>query len=196
MHLTYKMVRGHRFEAKHHKRLESSYRRRILPPFSTLKKFGLRKGMVVADIGAGTGYFSIPAARIVGKEGKVYSVDVSKDMLSIMRKKRLPSNIELLHSKDGYSFDIASEEVDYVIASSILHENEPAKFLKEVARIVKKRGKILIIEWRKESTRSGPPIEERLTPEEVKSLLNRNGMKVLKNVVLSSRYFAVSAKKE
>lgn len=87
-------MHGHRFEAKHHKRLNSSYRRRILPPTSTLKKFGLKKGMVVADIGAGSGYFLIPAARIAGPEAAVFGVDASKEMLNILRRKKFPSNIE------------------------------------------------------------------------------------------------------
>jgi hypothetical protein len=56
-------LHGHRFEAKHHERFESSYRRRILPPTSTLRRFGLKKGMNVAGICAGSKYFLIPGAR-------------------------------------------------------------------------------------------------------------------------------------
>jgi len=83
----------HRFEAKHHKRLDSAYRRRILPPSTTLKRFGLKRGMVVADIGSGSGYFLIPAARIVGKEAAAYAVDASKDMLAVVKSKKPPTNV-------------------------------------------------------------------------------------------------------
>ena len=185
----------HRFEAKFHKRLESAYRRRILPPTATLKKFGLKKGMNVADIGAGSGYFLIPAARVAGKDAKVYAVDASKEMLAVLKSKRPPSNVELVHTKDGYSFRIDSNTVDYVVASTILHENEPVKFLKEIRRIMKAGATLLIIEWRKESLRDGPPTEERLSPEEVKSFLAKSKLKATKAAVLNSRYYAVVAKK-
>ena len=189
------IMHRHRFEAKHHKRLESAYRRRILPPTATLKKFGLKKGMSVADIGAGSGYFLIPAARIAGKDARVYAVDASKEMLEVVKGKKPSSNVELVHTKDGYSFKIDSNTVDYVIASAILHENEPVRFLKEIRRIMKPGATLLIIDWRKESTRSGPPIEERLTPGEVKTFLAKSKLKATKVAILNARYYAVMAKK-
>ncbi len=188
-------MHGHRFEAKHHKRLDSPYRRRILPPAATLKRFGLKKGMSVADIGAGSGYFLFPAARIVGKGAAAYAVDASKDMLEVIASKRPPSNVVLSHTKDGYRFNIDSKSVDYVVASAIVHENEPVKFLKEINRIMKKGATLLVIEWRKESTRSGPPMEERLAPEQVKEFLAKSKLKIVKTVVLNARYYAVVAKK-
>ena len=187
---------GHRFEAKHHSRLDSRYRRRILPPASTLKRFGLKKDMTVADIGSGTGYFSIPAGRIVGKNAKVYAVDVSREMLALLKHGKPPSNLELVHTGNGYSFKIKSGTVDYVIASSILHENEPVRFLKEIRRIMKPGAILLVIEWRKMPMRFGPPIEERLTPEEVGTFLSESGLRPTKRSVLNARYFAVVGRKK
>ncbi|MCL5266508.1 MAG: class I SAM-dependent methyltransferase [Bacteroidetes bacterium] len=188
-------MHGHRFEAKHHKRLDSPYRRRILPPKATLERFGLKKGMTVADIGAGSGYFLIPAARIVGNDSKAYALDASKEMLAVLKGKKPPSNVELVHTTDGYSFKIDSGAVDYVIASAILHENEPVKFLKEIRRIMKPGATLLIIDWRKESLRSGPPAEERLSPEQVKEFLVKSKLKPTRTLVLNTRYYAVVAKK-
>lgn len=185
----------HRFEAKHHKRLDSAYRRRILPPSTTLKRFGLKREMTVADIGSGSGYFLIPAARIVGKDAVAYAVDASKDMLAVLGKRNPPSNVVLVHTTDGYGFEIESNSVDYVIASAILHENEPVRFLKEIRRIMKPKATLLIIDWRKESLRYGPPIEERLTPAEVKAFLAKSRLKATKAVILNPRYYAIVAKK-
>lgn len=186
---------GHRFEAKHHKRLESAYRRRILPPTSTLKRFGLKRGMNFADIGAGSGYFLIPAARLVGPKSSAIAVDASEEMLEIIDKKRHPSNIKLVHSRDGYTFKIESGFVDYVVASSVLHENHPVRLLKEIRRIMKPGATLLIIDWRADSKRAGPPIEERLTPEEVIGLCRRSKLKAVKSLILNTRYYAVVAKK-
>ncbi len=185
----------HRFEAKHHKRLDSAYRRRILPPTATLKRFGLKKGMAVADIGAGSGYFLIPAARIVGKDAAAYAVDASKEMLAVIGKRNPPSNVVPVHTRDGYSFKMDSGSVDFVVASAILHENEPVRFLKEIRRIMKPNATLLIIDWRPESLRSGPPMEERLSPAEVKAFLAKSKLKAVKTVILNTRYYAVTAKK-
>ncbi len=186
---------GHRFEAKHHKRLESAYRRRILPPTSTLKRFGLKKGMNVADIGAGSGYFLIPAARIAGPGTSAFGVDASDEILRIIDKKRHPSNVKLVHSRDGYSFKIESGTVDYVIASAVLHENHPVRLLREIRRIMKRGATLLIIDWRKDSLRAGPPAEERLSADEVRGICRQSKLKVTKSENLNPRYYAVVARK-
>ncbi len=151
--------------------------------------------MTVADVGAGSGYFLIPAARIVGNGSKAYAVDASKEMLAVLKGKKPPSNVEMVHTADGYSFKMDSSQVDYVIASSILHENEPVKFLKEIRRIMKPGATLLIIDWRKESLRSGPPMEERLSPDQVKNFLLKSKLKPVKSSVLNTRYFAVVARR-
>lgn len=188
-------MHGHRFEAKHHKRLDSAYRRRILPPSTTLKRFGLKKGMTVADIGSGSGYFLIPAARIVGKDATAYGIDASKEMLAVLKRKKPPSNVVPVHTRDGYKFKVAQNSVDFVIASAILHENDPVRFLKEIRRIMKPKGTLLIIEWRRESMRAGPPMEERLTPVEVRAFLAKSRLRGFKTVILNARYFVVVAKR-
>ena len=163
---------------------------------STLKKFGLKRGMSVADIGTGSGYFLVPAARIAGREASVFGVDASKEMLSFLKRKKLPDNVKLVHTMDGYEFNMDSESVDYVIASAIVHENAPVRFLKEIRRIMKPDALLLIIDWRKESLRAGPPMHERLSPEEVKAFCAASSLRATKSVILNARYFAVLAKKD
>ena len=186
---------GHRFEAKHHKKLESSYRKKILPPAATLKKFGLKKGMNVADIGAGSGYFLIPAARMIGQEATAFGVYASTEMLEIIRRRRHPSNVELVHTKDGYTVKIGSGSIDYVVVSSVLHESHPLRLLREIRRIMRSGATLLIIDWRKDSLRAGPPVEERLSPEQVRQLCGKSKLKSVRTTILNSRYYAVVAKK-
>lgn len=151
--------------------------------------------MSVADIGAGSGYFLIPAARIAGPEAPVFGVDASGQMLDILKKKSLAPNVKLVHTPDGYTFRIDSETIDFVIASSILHENDPVRFLREIRRIMKPGAWLLIIDWRKDSVRAGPPIDERLTPEEVKIFCHRSDLRTTKSLLLNPRYYAVVARR-
>lgn len=149
--------------------------------------------MSVADIGAGTGYFLIPAARVVGMESDVYAVDTSKELLRRLESRKLYSNIRVVHSSDGYAFKIKTGAIDYVIASLIIHENNPVRFLKEIRRIMKRGGTLLVIDWRKDALRSGPPLEERLEPQEVKHFCKAAGLNPKRSLNLNSRYYAVVA---
>jgi len=64
----------------------------------------VRSGQTVADVGAGTGYFSLPLAETVGLQGKVYAVDAQNEMLALLRQKLDESaipNVELIHAEAG-----------------------------------------------------------------------------------------------
>ena len=186
---------GHRFESKHHHRLDSKYRRRILPPTATLKSFGLKKEMTFCDVGAGTGYFLIPAARLIGRDARAFGVDVSREMLKMLGEKRLPKNISLVHTRNGYEFDVPSRSVNFALASAIVHENDGYRLLSEIRRTMKSGAKLLVIEWRKESKRHGPPMEERLDRVEVERLLSKSKFRVTRFRNLNARYYAVLAVK-
>ena len=71
----------HKFDAKNRHKLDNPKRREMLPPEKTLIRLGLKQGDIVADIGCGIGYFTIPAANIVGDSGKVFAMDISPEML-------------------------------------------------------------------------------------------------------------------
>ena len=62
---------GHKFDPARRGYLDSPARRAYLDPEGTLRAFGLREGMIMADVGAGTGFFALPAARLVGPRGRV-----------------------------------------------------------------------------------------------------------------------------
>jgi ubiquinone/menaquinone biosynthesis C-methylase UbiE len=121
-------------------------------PVKNLKAFDLRENMIVADLGAGTGFYSVAAAQIVTK-GKVYAVEVQKDFLEKIKAKILEtrfSNIETIWGdveKVGGT-KIKEGIVDAVIASNILFQlDEKEKFIDEVRRILKSGGRVLLVDW-------------------------------------------------
>ncbi len=152
----------HKFSPERWARLEMPERYRLIPPGPTLRRFGLRPGMRLLDVGAGTGFFSRAAAEIVGPAGKVYSADMSQAMLTLLRERAAAPMIETVLSQE-YRIPIPDASADMALLAFVLHENvDRPRLLGEVMRAVKPDGKVLIVEWKKQDEEMGPPMEERL----------------------------------
>jgi ubiquinone/menaquinone biosynthesis C-methylase UbiE len=125
-------------------------------PIKNLKALGLRKNNIVADLGAGTGYYSIFAGALV-PEGKVYAVEIDRNFLDTIKHKAKEArlhNVEIIwgnvEKKGGTK--IGDRAVDAVVASNVLFQLEQKdNFLEEIKRILKPYGKVLFIDWRAES---------------------------------------------
>ncbi|OGI59787.1 hypothetical protein A2814_00355 [Candidatus Nomurabacteria bacterium RIFCSPHIGHO2_01_FULL_38_19] len=126
-------------------------------PVKNLKAFGLRDDSIVADLGAGTGYYTLAAGEAVPR-GKVYAVEIVKDFLTTIKNKITEAhlnNIEILWGNverlGGTS--LGDNIVDAVIASNILFQVEDKnKFIEEIKRILKPGGKVLLIDWSVENS--------------------------------------------
>ena len=122
-------------------------------PASNLAKLGLSDGMKVVDLGVGSGFYSIEAARLVGSSGRVYAVDVVKDLLERLRTlgtKQSLRNIEVVwgNAEKIGGTKLREQIADRVIASNILFQiGKPDDFALEVKRILKPGGKVLIVDW-------------------------------------------------
>lgn len=112
----------------------------------------LRSGMIVADIGCGMGYFSIPLARLVGKEGRVHCIDLQKPMLAALSWRAAVRGLGKRISTrkcSPDSLDVAdlSGAVDFALAFNVAHETpEGHPFLSELAAILKPGGRALLCE--------------------------------------------------
>jgi ubiquinone/menaquinone biosynthesis C-methylase UbiE len=125
-------------------------------PVKNLKAFGLREDNIVADLGAGTGYYSLEVAKIVPR-GKVYAVELQKDFLTTIKSRVAEArlqNVEIIwgnvEKKGGTK--IADQVADAVIASNILFQVEDKeKFIEEIKRILKPKGRVLLVDWSESS---------------------------------------------
>lgn len=125
-------------------------------PIKNLKALGLREDDVIADLGAGTGYYSLFAGALVPK-GKVYAVEIDKNFLDTIRHKiqeaRL-KNIEIIWGnveKLGGT-KLADGVADAVIASNVLLQLENKDdFVLEIKRILNPNGRVLLVDWREDS---------------------------------------------
>lgn len=122
-------------------------------PSANLAKLGLTDGMKVGDIGAGSGFYSVEAARRVGHSGKVFAIDIQKDLLERMRNAALAqhlNNIEVVwaNAEKIGGTKLREAALDRVICSNILFQLEkPEDFALEMKRILKQGGKILVVDW-------------------------------------------------
>jgi ubiquinone/menaquinone biosynthesis C-methylase UbiE len=151
-------------------RLDAPERMLWLSPSEVIDALALTPGEVIADVGAGTGYFSFPMARAVFPGGRVYAVDIQRDMLSLLKNKlgQLPtSNVELVHA-DAIATTLPDASVDVAFMANVWHEFEShGAVLREAMRILKAHGRIAVLDWRPDvEPEHGPPLEHRLGASE------------------------------
>lgn len=160
-------------------KLEDPDRLSWLPPDETARELGLTRGLRIADIGAGTGYFAIPFAREIAPRGRLYAVDCQREMLDLLRAKLkvpgAPGNIEL---REGTAADtgLPGRSCDLVFLANVWHElDEHAGVLAEANRILRPGGRIAILDWRTDVSRPpGPPVHHRIDIGEVERMLAAN----------------------
>jgi FkbM family methyltransferase len=118
-----------------------------------LSSLALEAGDVVADIGAGTGYFSLPMARQVGEEGRVLAVDIQPEMLAIIERRMLSEdvfNIEMILATESDP-RLPAGEVDLVLMVDAYHEfSHPREVMENVVRSLSERGRVVLVEYRGE----------------------------------------------
>jgi len=132
---------------------------------------------VLIDIGAGTGFFALLFGRKI-KSGKVYACDISEEMIAWMND-NIPAEMKsiVVPLKMGEnSVPLADGIAALVYMINLHHELEqPLILLKEARRLLKKDGKLMIIDWKKEQTPEGPLLEIRIAAETIQSHMSESG---------------------
>lgn len=188
----------HKFDVNQRNKLDNPKRREFLPPYEILKKLGLQEGDIIADIGCGIGYFSIPAADIVGSKGIVYAMDIELEMIEETERRAVGNgmaNIRPIVTAE-YDLKVGDSTVSFAFACLVLHEVEDrVRFIREIKRILKGNGKIVIVEWIKKESDWGPPADHRLENGYVTQVLQDCGFKNVSTTDINEYFFAVMASK-
>jgi ubiquinone/menaquinone biosynthesis C-methylase UbiE len=169
-----------RFNPEKMAKLDSPERLASLPPQQQLDRLDVKDSVSVLDIGAGTGYFTLPAAERT--TGTVYALDVEPRMLERIRERAIEKNLANVQTMEGRfeHLPLESETVDRVIASHVLHEAEPfEQALREIDRVLRKGGRCLCIDWEKKATEQGPPQDHRIHSDDMKAAFEQMGYRVL-----------------
>jgi ubiquinone/menaquinone biosynthesis C-methylase UbiE len=143
--------------------------------FSALRP---KLGEVVMDLGCGEGRYSLPLAAQVGKDGTVYAVDLWEEGLAALEDKARQAgltNVRTLLADVSQSLPLPSGGVDLALMATVLHDlaevGQAEGALAETARLVKTGGRLAVVEFKKIEGPPGPPLEIRLSSEEVAALL-------------------------
>jgi len=124
-----------------------------LQALEVLRKVGIREGQVVLDFGCGSGTYTIPAARIVGEQGRVYALDKDgKTLDELMQKAKLAGlkNIERIDTSGELKFGLADQSIDLILLFDVFHHHyfpqmdERKRLLGEIYRILKSDGFISV----------------------------------------------------
>lgn len=189
---------AHKFPFEKKEILDDVERLTYLNPVSFLAQIGLKKGMTVADIGCGTGFFTTSLAEHVGEQGKVYAVDVVDEMLEVVNEKikRLSlANVETRQSKEN-NIPLPNSEVDLAFTLAVFHEFDDTATLDEIKRVLKDEGIFVVIDWKKEDADKGPPKDHRVSEEEVKQKVSELGFSFEKTFSPGQYHYGLIFRKE
>jgi arsenite methyltransferase len=191
----HQMHRLHRDPKAYIGALEDPKRDAYQKPHEVLTALNLKPGEIIADIGAGSGYFTFRLSHHVGDKGKVYAVDVSPDMiLHINRRIReLKANnvVSLLADPDDPLLPEASVN-RFFFSDSWHHIENQNKYLSLMKKMLKPGGEIVMIDFHKKDLPVGPPLQMRIAREDLIKQMESNGFRLLKeHTFLPYQYFLV-----
>ena len=154
-------------------------------PEGALDALGLRPGMVVADVGAGTGYMSLRMAKRVGPQGMVYANDLQPEMLRRLRANAAKAGLTNIETVQGEEADpkLPAGRMDLVLLVDVYHEfSKPREMIDKIRESLKPDGRLVLLEYRKEDPRVPIREEHKMTVGEVKAELEPQGF-VLSKVI-------------
>jgi len=158
--------------------LERPEREQEENPEGALDALNLKAGMIVADVGAGSGYMSLKLAKRVGPTGKVYAEDVQPQMLQQVRSNAAKAKAENVVTVQGSYTDpmLPKGQIDLVLLVDVYHEfSEPQKMLRGIRASLKPDGRLVLLEYRKEDPKIPIREEHKMTVAEVRTELEAEG---------------------
>lgn len=163
-------------------------------PDEVVSALGVQPGDTVADVGAGPGYFSLRLARAVGPLGTVYAVEVVPEIVAALRE-RLDragvGNVAPILALDGEPLLPAACDLVLVV-DTFHHFADGAAYLRSLAARLKPGGRMAIVDFHERETPVGPPLEERVSREDLLRAAREAGLALAEEkTFLPYQYFVV-----
>lgn len=169
----------------------------FLDPGKIISEFDIQEGMSVADFGCGTGYFTILLGQKVGKDGKVYALDVQEPPLDSVRAKAKAAGLENIETVRANLEVLGGSRLpdnsqDMVLLANILFQStKKAEIISESARVMKAGGRLIIIDWKRNAGGFGPPDELRTEQTDMRALAPANIFSFQKDIDAGSFHYGM-----
>jgi len=171
-------------------------------PKKNIEQFALLPGMRVADLGSGSGFYCLAAARAVTDSGRVYGIDLQKDLLTRLKnnaQKEGILNIEVIWGDVEVvgGTKLGDHLLDAVIISNLLFQvKNKAEVVKEAKRILKPQGRVLMVDWSESFGGLGPRPEDVVTADAVKKLFADEGFGFDKEINAGAHHYGLVFKRK
>jgi ubiquinone/menaquinone biosynthesis C-methylase UbiE len=170
-------------------------------PKKNIEQCGLSLGATVADFGSGSGHYARAISQVVGDKGKVYAIDIQKDLLAKLKNEATKEhfyNIEVIwgdiEKRGGTRLKDAS--IDMVVISNLLFQvSDKDTVASEASRVTKPGGQVLVIDWSEGSVGLGPRPDMIFDKAKAKELFLKNGFMFEKDINTGEHHYGIIFKK-
>jgi len=171
-------------------------------PENNITQFMLGLGMKVADLGSGSGFYTMAAAKAVGSDGRVFAVDIQKDLLTKLKNgatQKKIYNIEIVWGDLEHlgGTKLRESSLDAVIVANILFQiqNKEALCL-EIKRILKAKGKVLVVDWAGSFGGIGPLEKDIVPKSKMTELFVGHGFEMEKEIGAGAQHYGLIFRKK
>lgn len=170
-------------------------------PKKNIEQCGITSGMIIADLGAGSGFYSIEAAKALNASGRVYAVDVQKDLLARLKQhtqKQGLQNVEVIWGdveKIGGTH-IKDNSIDLVLICNLMFQLADKKSaIAEIKRILSSGGRVLVVDWSDSFGGIGPAKGHVFSKADAESFFEAQGFSKDRDIQAGSHHYGILYKK-
>jgi len=166
-----------------------------------VSNFGLQEGQTVADLGVGYGHYIYDVAREVGQSGKVFAVDVQKQMIERLRKEvdeKGVKNVEVIWGDIEVvgGTKLKKDAVDVVIVSNVLFQvDSKPGFVHECSRILKVGGRLILIDWHESFGGLGPQTNAVVSEDTARRVFETGPFEYVRNIDAGEHHYGIIFKR-
>ena len=149
----------------------------------SFKQLKLADGMNVCDLGCGNGYWTLPMAREVGEQGKVYAVDIQREMRQKLRQRSSKYKLNNIEPVLGKVDDpnLPANKMDLVLMVDVYHEfSHPESMLWGIRRSLTSKGVVALLEYREEDPRVPIKPLHKMSKRQIMKEYSANGFKLVR----------------
>lgn len=170
-------------------------------PENNIKQFGLASGMMVADFGSGSGFYSMSAAKEVAPSGKVFAIDIQRDLLERLKnnaRQNHVGNIDIVWGDLEHlgGTKLKENSLDAVLACNLFFqiENKDALCL-EIKRVLRPNARVLVVDWEGSFGGIGPQDKDVIDKTDMIKIFQEHGFKLDKEISAGAQHYGLIFRK-